>query len=99
MGRVSDKRRKIRDVPGREKIMPGNGMLVRRTLGGTEMTNHTQTPWHYYSQNKEDIAFVVRAVNAHEELVQAAKYALQFVEVSDARQRLDQAIAKAEGRS
>jgi len=55
---------------------------------------------------KADAAFIVRAVNCHEELLQAAKDALEAMgfgpsnkkHLHDIENQLEQAIAKAEGK-
>jgi hypothetical protein len=46
----------------------------------------------------ETAAFVVRAVNAHEELLVACKEALEWILCTEVREKLQQAIAKAEGK-
>lgn len=48
-----------------------------------------------------DAAYIARAANRYQavdELIQAAKYALQFVGVYEAKDYLEKAIAKAEGK-
>lgn len=46
----------------------------------------------------EDAAFIVRAVNCHEELLAACKEVLDWVLATEVREQLSKAIAKAEGK-
>ena len=48
-------------------------------------------------QAKANAEFIVRAVNSHEELLEACKDALKFMDGTDVGRNLEEAIAKAEG--
>lgn len=59
--------------------------------------------WDQLPQNEADAAFIVRAVNAHEELVELIRSAIPWLVTSPGNpkklvKRMEEAIAKAEGR-
>lgn len=95
---MAQKERQTTHTPTPWEVMNGVQITTIDTSAGCIATTHKNA--HRDSTPEVDAAFIVRAVNSHEALLEAAK-AMQITLAMDGKSRIawDKAIAQAEGKA